>query len=246
MIISSNKYERHLIIHAQREIVTAQMDDNSVDLVLEDPPFGVREEEWDDEEHFVSKVGEWLNSALRISKHAVIWFCASRMMPHIFNHIRGEETLLRRVHIWEKPEGSQYAGASNNNIWFSMEPILVFSKDWDVTKKYGQNMPYAYDIFKYRTTPHKLYKHPTSKPVPLIRKLMGHYSGSDETIFDGFAGSFSMAVAGADMGRRTMSVEQSDEHFFNGKQRLERHLSEPKLFVGEDEAKEYEMTMEMF
>ena len=131
--------KRHLIIHNKRERVTSQMADNSVDIVIEDPPFGVRDEEWDNKEHYISKVGEWLCSGLRITKHAVVWFCASRMMPYIFEQIDNE--MLKRVHIWEKPMGSQYAGAYNNNIWFSIEPILVFSKDWDVTKKYGKSMP---------------------------------------------------------------------------------------------------------
>jgi len=251
-MIKFNFDKRHLIIHNKRERITAQMSDNSVDLVLTDPPFGVRMEEWDNKERYIKQVEGWISSDLRISKHAIIWFYASKMARYIFRAIEKidpNENLHVRYHNWRKPLGSQYAGASNNNMFYTFEPIIVISKDWSITNKYGGSMPFGTDDFTYRTVSHKQYGHPTTKPVPLIRKLMGHYSNKDEIIFDGFGGSFSMAVAAVDMGRRSMTVEQSPlpdkpitdylgdnpDYFNKGKLRLERKLSEPLLFIGEDE-----------
>lgn len=244
--------KKHLIIHNKRERITAQMSDNSIDLVLEDPPFGVRMEEWDNKEYYIRQVQGWLASGLRITKHAVIWFYASRMARYVFRAIEKidpNENLHIRYHSWRKPLGSQYAGASNNNMFYTFEPIIIISKDWNITNKYGNNMPFGIDDFTYRTISHKEFGHPTTKPVPLIRKLMGHYSQKDEVIFDGFGGSFSMAVAAVDMGRRSMTVEQSPlpnksitdylgnnpDYFSKGKIRLENKINEPLLFIGEQE-----------
>lgn len=248
-----------MVFHDWRENITKKLPDNSVDLVCEDIPFGVRGEEWDDKDTYIKNVGLWLEEGLRITKSTVIWFCASRMMPYIFNAIRGREELFHRLHTWDKPQGTQFAGASNNNIWYSIEPILVFSKDLTLTKSHGKNMPYAYDTFPYRTIPYKMFGHPTSKPVALIRKLIGHYSAPGDLVFDGFGGSFSTTIACIDMGRRCLSVERSPlldkpvdennpDYYNNGIKRIQKHLDAPRLFVGvtDDDSEDYEETINMF
>jgi adenine-specific DNA-methyltransferase len=248
--MDSIKLENHLLIHSPMEMVLKKMKDSSVDLVLTDPPYGIRKDSsWDDREHFISNINIWLWECLRVSKHAVIWFGASRMLPYVMNAIRGHENYFQRLHTYEKPAGSQFGGSSNNNIWYSIEMIMVFSKDWEKTKQYGKSMPFSYDQFTYRTVPKASFDHQTSKPVPLIRKLAGHYSALGETILDPFAGSFSTAVACCDMGLRSISIEQSPlpnmpitdctgenpNHYFNGVERVKKHLSAPRLFVGSDE-----------
>ena len=81
------------------------MADGSVDLVLTDPPYGVRKTEaWDSRELFLSKIKLWLDECLRVSKTGVVWFCARSMLPHI---LPGYEDYFQRLLIWDKPPGSQ-------------------------------------------------------------------------------------------------------------------------------------------
>ena len=254
-----------MLIKDRREKVIAKLKDNSVDVVIEDIPFGVRKEAWDNKNDYIAQVGEWLWQGLRITKSTLVWFCASRMMPYIFRAIYGHEEYFVRLHTWDKPEGTQFAGASNNNIWYSIEPILIFSKNLELTKSYGKDMPYAYDSFQYRTVPYKNFGHPTSKPVSLMRKLIGHYSNAGDMVFDGFGGSFSTTIAAIDMGRKIISCEQfpyddrpieesPDSENFNpdymgrGLQRVQKHLDTPRLFVGEsdNDSEEYEETLNLF
>jgi site-specific DNA-methyltransferase (adenine-specific) len=258
--------DKVLLAHGKREELVSKMPDNSMDIVVQDPPFGVRDEIWDDRDAYIKKLRAWLWEDLRISKHAVIWFCAGKMMPFIFRAIYGHEEYFWRLHTWDKPEGTQFTGASNNNIWYSIEPILVFSKNLEITKSYGKNMPFAYDTFQYRTIPYKMHQHPTSKPVALMRKLIGHYSNPDETVFDGFGGSFSTAIAAIDMGRRIVSCEQfpftdkpvcedsklpdfNPDYFNRGKARVQKHLDIPRLgFIGEpdDDSEDVDETLNLF
>lgn len=253
-----------LIIHDKREKVTSKMADNSVDLVASDPPFGVRDDAWDNKEHFINMVCHWLDEDLRISKYGVVWFGAGKMLPYILTKLIKENRYeeFKRQHNWEKPEGSQFNGASNNNIWYSNEYIWVFSRNWDELKKFGKDMPFGYDAFKYRTIAKVITGHPTSKPVPLMRKLIGHYSAPGHLIFDGFGGSFSTAIACIDMGRRFLGVEQSPlpdrpitdingdnpDYFGNGTKRIQKHLDEPKLFTGvsDGDSEDYEETLNLF
>jgi DNA modification methylase len=257
----------HVAIHSKMENVMCYLKDSSVDAVITDPPFGVRKtEDWDDKELFIQTLPIWLWESIRVSKHVVIWFCASKMMPYILNAIRGHEDLFRRMHIWDKPEGSQYNGSSHNNMFYAFEPILVFSKDWDKTKAYGKNMPFGTDTLRYRTIAHKQFGHPTSKPVSLMRRLIGHYTDPGEKVLDPFGGSFSTAIACEDMGRKCMVVEQSPltslpitdmygdnpDHFENGVKRLITHVNAPKLFKGEADVEDVDtedipvQTIDMF
>jgi site-specific DNA-methyltransferase (adenine-specific) len=214
-------YQGHLI-HNRFENIVPYLKSNSVDLVLTDPPFGVRKDEaWDDKRLFISQIKFWITECLRVSKHAVIWFCASKMMPYIFRAIPPE--LFHREHAipydesfnrsldWRKPKGTQFAGASHNNIWYSKEPILIFSKDIQRTISYGGDMPFNYDYLEYDTVPKKKYGHKTSKPVLLIAKLIGHYSAPGEIILDPFAGSGTLAEACIKTERKYMCIEMSPE-----------------------------------
>ena len=116
----------------------------------------------DARELFLTKIKLWLDECLRVSKSGVIWFCASSMLPHI---LPGYEEYFQRLLIWDKPPGSQFAGAMHNKLWYSMEPILVFDKN-NLTKK-GKNSPYSYSTFQARTIAKKKYGHPTTKPLPI-------------------------------------------------------------------------------
>jgi len=239
--------KRVMLIHNKREYVTKSMHDNSVDLVLEDPPYGIRAENWDDKNNYIKSLTDWLFEALRISKSTVIWFMGNEGLIYVSQAITGYENYFHRILVWNKPEGSQYSGASNNNIWYSHELIIVFTKNADITKKYGRKEPFKYSVMSYRTVPYNEYKHPTSKPVKLLIDLIKHYSKPGDTVFDGFGGSFSTAVACIRTNRRIISCEQNPipnmpinedlldenynpDYYNRGVARVKNELSQPTIF----------------
>lgn len=194
------------LYHARREEITKLLPDNCCDLVLEDPPFGVRsDEEWDNKQNFINSVGNWLSEAFRIAKHTVIWFTAGKSVPYIMKMIDPE--LFFRFYIWEKPAGTQFAGSSHNNLWYNFEPILVFSKDVKATIQYGKSLEYDYPIFRFRTVPYNVFLHPTSKPVGLLKRIIFRHTNPNDLVFDGFGGSFSTAVACLETNRKIISCE---------------------------------------
>ena len=192
--------------------------DNSIDLVLTDPPYGVRKkEDWDNFNNFIEKIDIWINECYRISKNGVIWFCAGAMIPFI---LKNKEELFHRILFWNKPAGSQFNGASNNNIWYSTECILVFKKG-DLSKK-GKNEKYGYGFFRARTHKFDDFKHPTAKPYLLMNWLIRHYSDENDLILDPFIGSGTTAVACKALKRRYIGIDINKEYIDITNERLRK------------------------
>ena len=182
--------------------------DKSVDLVITDPPYGKRKDiEWDNKDNFISKIDYWFNEFFRISKYGVIIFCADSMMPYLLNN---REQYYQRILFWNKPEGSQFNGACNNNLWFSIEPILIFSQDYEQLKKnYEKEIPYEYQFFNARTIPMKKYGHPTTKPLNLMMWLIMHFTKQNQIILDPFIGSGTTAVACKKLNRNYIGIDKN-------------------------------------
>lgn len=106
-----------------------------VDLVLTDPPYGVRGDEiWDDltSYDFAALCMQWMSAAVQLSPRLMA-FCSDA------STIRTIATLLYprvRQLIWHKPLGSQYAGSQEAKRWFSYEVILDCypGNDWETCK----------------------------------------------------------------------------------------------------------------
>ena len=185
--------------------------DKSIDLVVTDPPYGKRKDiEWDNEENFIRNIDLWFSEFFRISKYGTLIFCAGSMIPHL---IKNREKEYQRILFWNKPPGSQFNGACNNRLWYSVEPILVFSQNYEELKKnYEEDCEYAYQFFNKGTIPFKKYKHPTTKSVKLMEYLILHFSKKGQIILDPFLGSGTTAVACKELGRKYIGIEISPEY----------------------------------
>ena len=202
------------------------MKTGAVPIIITDPPYGVRKSdkdtdfEWDAEEEFTKNIHPWLLECLRVAKYTVVWYCAGKMLPLIFSDKVIREKFWR-IHFWEKPPGSQYNGASHNNIWYNTEPILVFSNDFEKTiSNYDKDVSFAYENMSYPTVAKKVFGHPTTKPLGEIAELVMHYSLPNDVILDPFAGSFTLAEACIRTGRQYICVEQDEGYYKKGLVRI--------------------------
>ncbi|KAA6342203.1 DNA adenine methyltransferase YhdJ [termite gut metagenome] len=71
--------------------------------------------------------------------------------------------------------------------------------------------------------------HPTQKPVRLLERLLALTTKEGDTVLDPFAGSCSTAKACINSGRHYICYEIDKEYYENGKKRIDKILSEPKL-----------------
>jgi len=68
-------------------------------------------------------------------------------------------------------------------------------------------------------------KHPTQKPVAILKKIITISSNKDDIVFDPFMGVGSTGVAALELGRRFIGVELEKEYYDAAKERIERAVS---------------------
>ncbi len=181
---------RHRVMCGDSTKDVGSLCDVKTDVCITDPPYGVRKELWDDLDNFIESLSKWQSQIRDNTKNGYIWFCADKLVPIIVQEMGDFERLL----VWNKPAGSQFAGASNNNLWYSNEPILVYDFG-ELKKNFDENTEYGYSVFESRTEPKAKEGHPTTKPIDLMGWLILHYSKKGQTVLDPFLGSGSTLIA---------------------------------------------------
>jgi len=189
-----------------------ELPDNSVDLVLTDPPYGLgnrlsdgggklkntpmaklyRNGNWIDEKPSM-KV---FNEIFRISKNQVI--CGG-------NYFHLPPT--RCVIAWDK---KNYMPTLSNweYIWTS------FDKPAKIYRQSSMNL-------------HR--QHPTQKPVALGEWILNQYSKKDDIILDCFCGSGSFLVACERLGKQWIGCEISPEYVAIANERIKAEQAQLKL-----------------
>lgn len=96
------------------------------------------------------------------------------------------------------------------NRWYMKEMELVCFFYKKPAKKI--NNAGSKQIFEFDNPKNK--RHPTEKPVELIAHYIENSTQPDEIVLDPFAGSGSSAIAAQLTGRRWISFESDDTHFY--------------------------------
>lgn len=181
-----------------------EMDDNSVDLVLTDPPYGINK--FGDRIDKSFKINEWdfksdkkyFDEIFRISKNQIIWGGNYFYLPATKGFI-----------VWDKVQPFDFSLAMCEQAWIS------------------HNIPAK--MFKYRVLNDKKI-HPTQKPVKLIEWCIINYSEDGQMVFDPFLGSGTTAVACINTGRNFIGIEKDPEYFKIAQNRIKKTKEQTKLF----------------
>jgi site-specific DNA-methyltransferase (adenine-specific) len=74
-------------------------------------------------------------------------------------------------------------------------------------------------------------RHPTEKPVPLMRELLQDFTNPGQTILDPFTGSGTTGVACAKMGRKFIGIEMDPKYFDVACERIAKAYAQGDMFV---------------
>ena len=193
--------------------------DKSVDLVLTDPPYGIKRDkqamgkgggiaknidygDYDWDRKIPSK--EYFVELMRISKNQII-FGGNYFVEYLKNSMCWL--------VWDKDNGNTDF-ADCELCWTSFNKA-VRKYIWKWSGMLQQNMKCK----DYRT-------HPTQKPKELISLILQDYSKEDDLIIDPFLGSGTTAVACKELGRKYIGIEINPKYC----EIAERRLAQEYLF----------------
>ena len=218
------------------------LDDDSIDLVLTDPPyFGIVANDWDnqweDETGYLEWCRAWTDECVRVLKPnrcMYVWGTTKtdtflRYKLDVLNGL--DEMTYQNWIIW----AYDWGGRTKKTFPRKHEDLLMYSKGKEFlfnpdevripykmktnVRKTAQNNPLGKiptDVWtKNNHTTSKEYCgwHPTQKPVQLLERIILANTHPGDTVLDIFSGSGSTAYAAQKTGRRFVGCELDPVYF---------------------------------
>lgn len=189
---------------------------------------------------------EPFSSALRMSniknyKYDWIWsksnpanIALANRMPLKYHEIISvfykKQSTYNKQMIPRDEEGKNRLRRKNNPIRFKGSDIQGTSKiikDYDINR-YDENFKNPSTIINFKVERGK--KHPTQKPILLMKYLIKTYTNENETVLDFTMGSGSTGVACKNTNRNFIGIEKDENYFKIAENRIKEHQQQTKLF----------------
>ena len=219
------------IICGDAVVELQKLPNESVDLIVTDPPYGISRElnckgqrlgttaklnfnfgEWD------TFNKDWFEIALKKTRGWMMTFCAKKDVGFFIDGLEKSGFIAIDVLVWQKPDPIPLNAKSRFlNAW---EAVVIGKKPGAIW-----NSNYEHNIIKVQAPKGKSRIHPTQKPVELIKKLINLTTKEGDVVLDPFMGSGTTAVACLEAKRNYIGFEVSKQYW---KQSLERIENLPK------------------
>ncbi len=207
--------------------VLRMLPDNSVDLILTDPPYGINymsrskslpltkisNDKASEAYELLDNVLNLAEKKLKPDRHIYIfinWQAYEGMAPVVKKYFK-----LKGALAWIK--NNRTRGDLKGNYGYQYEMVLYAHKGrrWLFGKRDS-------DILYFDKVPTQYMQHPTEKPIKLLEYLIGKSTEVGEVVLDMFMGSGSTCVAAKNTGRRYIGIEMEPTWFAVAKKRLEQ------------------------
>jgi len=208
------------LMHGDCLELMKEIPDNSVDLILTDPPYGISLTPQRESGKFKNtKVInddnlDWLlnfvNECYRISKNAACIFCGWQKIDEFMSSFKNK-FIIKNLLVWNK----DWFGMGNN-YRPNYELCLLCCKTNVTTKSKNKS-----NILTYRRISPQKMIHSCEKPTALIEDLILELSNENDIICDTFMGSGSTGVACVNTNRNFIGIELDDTYFKIAKKRVE-------------------------
>ena len=214
--------------------VMAGMEDESIDMILADPPYGTTACKWDS---IIPLAPMWQQLKRLIKPNGAIVMTASQ--PFTTTLIASNMKMFKYCWVWNKKFAGNFVLANYQPMKIH-EDIVIFSvkahnyypqkttrqtpikKGKHASNSGSSNLVYAhpeYDntiytdkhpesILCYSSRKEKRGFHPTQKPVALMEYLILTYTNKGEMVLDFTMGSGTTGVAALQTGRRFIGIEK--------------------------------------
>ena len=226
------------------------LEDNSVDMVLTDPPYFIGfdggkgwDSQWKSEKEYLDWCDEWSRECVRVLKPGrmmIVWgtlktdtFIKHKLM------LSGYEGMFSQNEIvWSY----NWGGRVKNNFARKHEYAWCYSKGKEflfndaeirVERKLKKNIRTGKD-FEQGTIPTCIWEknnhttskdycgwHPTTKNIEILERMISAYTNPGDFVLDIFMGSGSTAIAAERCGRNYIGCERDEEYYEKSLTRIE-------------------------
>lgn len=229
------------------------LEDNSIDLVLCDMPYGTTACKWDT----VLDLDKMWAELSRVGKSSCI-FAFTAAQPFTSVLTCSNLKMFKYDWIWQKPKGTGFLNAKKQPLR-NKEDILVFYRqigtynpqfevgvpyDRGVCRDKSEKWVYGKVHEEHKRTPNTGFRypkqiikipdeergkqHPTQKPVALMEYLIKTYSNEGDTVLDFCMGSGTTGVACKRLNRNFIGIEKEEKYYEIAKERIEGEDNETK------------------
>lgn len=223
------------------------IDDNSVDMILCDLPYGTTVSRWDT---IIPFEPLWNHYGRVIRNDGAIVLTAAQ--PFTSALVMSKPSWYRHQWVWNKNNSAGFANV-NKRPFQICEDVLVFGRQkvryFPIMEERGKprnkggysgsdnyrilpsrnrgksNVYYPKNLLHFSNASQAGKIHPTQKPVALFEYLIKTYTKESELVLDNCAGSATTGVACQNTNRRFILIEQEQKYFDLAKERLENNLS---------------------
>lgn len=222
------------LLHGDCLELMKDIPDNSIDMVLTDPPYGTTQCKWDD----VIPFEPMWKELKRVTKDNGAIYLFSQM-PFSASLVMSNPRMFKYNWVWKKPQGTGHLNAKKYpmknhediNVFckkpHTYYPVMREGKPY-ICKKGGLSDNYNKDSKKNIVTVNeggrypltvlefnrpKTKLHPTQKPVALLEYLIKTYTLENETVLDFTMGSGSTGVACKNLNRNFIGIEKDQKYY---------------------------------
>lgn len=214
--------------------------DKSIDLVIIDPPYFFQQGGLgifkDRHTRYMDAIEDKklnnnfnlsiLDELCRVMKAINIYIWCNKAQIHQYLDYFENKKCSNEFIIWEK---TNPVPTINNTYVNDKEYCLLF-REFGKTQLYGN---YKTRRTVYRTKCNKSdkdkFKHPTIKPLEIIKNLIINSSKKGDIVFDCFSGSGTTCVAAKELGRKFIGIEIDPEYYRISLDRLNGILANGQL-----------------
>lgn len=249
------------LLHGDCLELMKQIPDNSIDMVLCDPPYGTTACEWDSVIPF-DKMWKQLNRVIK-DNGAILLFGTEPFASFLrLSNIKNYKYDL----YWKKEKPTNFMqlkkrfGKVTENICVFYMKQCTYNPQKKKTERKVVNKPkqknnssivsalnfsnikpyvddgtrFPNDVLEFNRVPLGKTVHPTQKPVALLMYLIKTYTNEQETVLDFTMGSGSTGVACKLTDRNFIGIEKDDKYFEIAKQRIENGFVQKEVKLDEN------------
>jgi len=172
-----------------------------------------------------------LEDLIRIMKHIYIYiWCSKKQVLDLLKYFVDEKGCYFEILVWCKTNPTP---ATNNSFLPDLEYCLMF-REKGCKLNDGYEYKSKWYISALNVSDKQLYKHPTIKPLDLVKRHIQHSTNEGDVVLDCFMGSGTTGVACKELNRDFIGIELDKEYYDIAVKRINGITADGQLSIFTD------------